>query len=160
MKSNFFAEKSSLLIITIKSFVKLFFLLLFIALTFLSNTISISKYFFANTRNLEENKNYSEIIVIIDSTTNDSFINEDFIPKPYIEYLADNEILMKWNETVKSCENMFYNSSIIHINLSNFDTSEVISMDKMFFNCPKLTEFSLSNNNLSKLKTMTEIFSN
>jgi len=78
MKSNFFAEKSSLLIITIKSFVKLFFLLLFIALTLLSNTISISKYFFANTRNLEENKNYSEIIVIIDSTTNDSFINEDF----------------------------------------------------------------------------------
>lgn len=102
MEANIFAEKSSLLILTINSFIKLFFLLLFIALTLLSNTIQITKSFCANTRKLQENKNYSEIIVIIDSTTNDSFINKDFFPKPYIEYLADNEILMKWNETIQS----------------------------------------------------------
>ena len=107
MEEKFMAEKSFPLNIKTNSIVKLFFLILFIASLAISNTITIFQSSFRNTRKLQENKNYSEIIVIIDNSNNDPFINEDFFPKPYIEYLSENEILMKWNETVENCENMF-----------------------------------------------------
>ena len=96
-----------------------------------------------NLRKLQDNKNYSEIIV--NTNINDSYINPNFTPQPYAEYIDNNTILLKWNETIKNCEYMFSNTKINEIDLSNFDTSEITSMDNMFHNCSLLTEFNLIN---------------
>lgn len=67
---------------------------------------------------------------------------------------------MKWNESIKNCDNIFYNTSIKEINLSNFDSSEITSMEYMFHNWEKLINFNLINSNFSILISMKGIFKN
>ena len=55
---------------------------------------------------------------------------------------------------------MFCNTSIIDIDLSLFDTSEIISMKSMFANCYYLKNINLQNKNLSKVTIISEIFIN
>ena len=44
-----------------------------------------------------------------------------------------NNITIIWNNTIKDCNSMFYNlKNIINLDFSNFDTSEVTSMNCMF----------------------------
>ena len=116
------------------------------------------KYSISSNRKLEDTNIYSEITVTVDE--NDSFINENFVPQPYVEYGENNNIIMRWNETILDCSNMFSNTSIKTIDLSNFDTSEVTSMEYMFKDCNNLSYFNLKNNDLSNLKTMKGIFIN
>ena len=57
-----------------------------------------------------------------------------------------NTIKLKWTEKVTTCDNMFFGCSTIdEIDLSNFDTSSVISMITMFRICHSLTSINLSN---------------
>ena len=111
-----------------------------------------------NPRELQENNKYSEIIVIAEE--NEPYINLYFNPQTEVEFETGNKIIMKWSQKINNCYNMFYNTSIIQINLSNFDTSEVTTMEKMFYNCIKLIEFNLKYNNLSNLNSMNGIFDN
>ena len=54
---------------------------------------------------------------------------------------------------------MFYNCySLISLDLSNFNTSQVTSMIDMFYNCSSLTSLNLSNFNTSKVTSMTNMF--
>ena len=118
------------------------------------------KYLFSTTRKLEDISTYSEIKVTVDLDRNDEYINKDFYPQPNVEQGENNIKILKWNEKILDCSYMFLNASIITIDLSKFDTSEVTSMEYMFKNCKNLTNFNLNNNNLSNLKTMEGIFYN
>ena len=130
-----------------------------LSLLFISSKyIFIYEYSISNKRKLEDINIYSEITVTIDA--NDSFINENFTPQPYVEYGENNDIIMRWNETILDCSYMFFNTSIETIDLSNFDTSKVTSMEYMFKDCSNLNYFNLKNNNLSNLKSMKGIFIN
>jgi len=60
---------------------------------------SIFKTSFLNLRELQENKTYSEIIVIIEG--NQDYINIDFIPQPNVENESENKIILKWEQNKK-----------------------------------------------------------
>ena len=126
------------------------------SLFIIRNYTSKQSYQISYKRKLEETQTFSEITVT--SKENHSFINENFTPQPYVEYGENNSIIMKWNKTISDCSYMFYNSSIESIDLSNFQTSEVTSMEYMFMNCNKLTDFNIKNKKFSKLKTIKGIF--
>ena len=54
---------------------------------------------------------------------------------------------------------MFFNfTNITEINLSYFDISKVIKMNRMFYNCTSLTSLDLSNFNTLKVTTMSSMF--
>ena len=73
---------------------------------------------------------------------------------------GENTIIMKWNYTIKDCEDMFYTlTNLIEVDLSNFDASELTSMIFMFYGCTNLTSINLNNLNTSKLNNMKMIFS-
>ena len=56
---------------------------------------------------------------------------------------------------------MLYNClSLNTLNLSNFDTSNVKGMDKMFYNCILITSLDLSNFNTSQVQKMNNMFYN
>ena len=54
---------------------------------------------------------------------------------------------------------MFYGcSSLISLNISNFDTSKVNDMDDMFYGCLSLEYINLNNFEVSKLKSFSNMF--
>ena len=60
-----------------------------------------------------------------------------------------------------SCSHMFSKcTSLINLDLSQFDTSNIWSMASMFKNCYVLKELDISNFNISKVKEMSEMFYN
>ena len=72
----------------------------------------------------------------------------------------DNFVELVWNERINDTKNMFSGcTSITEINLSNFDTSQVTSMDNMFEGCTSLTSIDLTNFKTSSVKRMTFMFS-
>ena len=70
-----------------------------------------------------------------------------------------NIIKMIWNKKLDNCSNFFENSSAIEIDLSEFDTSEVTSMQSMFEYCPNLKYINFGNINTSKVNNMAYMFS-
>lgn len=57
--------------------------------------------------------------------------------------------------------NMFCGcSNLINLDLSNFDTSRVINMYYMFYNCPHLTDLNLSSFDMSNITNISSMFSN
>ena len=72
-----------------------------------------------------------------------------------------NKVTLYWNNRLNSCENLFESvDSIINIDLSNFDTSEVTSMKRMFMNCKNLENINFNNINTSSVIDMTSMFEN
>ena len=68
-------------------------------------------------------------------------------------------ITLKWDIPPTSTDNMFSDcDNIIEIDLSNFDTSSVKSMQKMFYKCSSLISIDFSNLNTSGVKIMTDMF--
>ena len=62
------------------------------------------------------------------------------------------------NDNVEDCINLFYNWPFTSINLSSFDTSNIISMYGMFSNS-KLTSADFSSFNTEKVTNMSNMFS-
>ena len=101
-----------------------------------------------------ENNLPSEIIV------NNNNINENIYN--YIDNLVDkiNNITMKWNEPLINCSSMFRHlKNIISIDLSNFDSSKVLSMKNMFNGCTSLISLDLSKLDTSSVTDMSNMFS-
>ena len=74
---------------------------------------------------------------------------------------ADNFVELIWDNNINNCEYMFNMcSNITEINLSNFNSSLVISMKYMFYNCSSLTSLDLSNINTSLVRYIDYMFSN
>ena len=96
-----------------------------------------------NAVNIDDEESDYEIKLWLDPTDKTAY----YYAEPEKVYL---------NEDMNS---MFRNmSSLISLNLSNFDTSKVTNMSYMFFNTPSLTLLNLSNFDTSKVTNMDSIF--
>ena len=78
--------------------------------------------------------------------------------KCYMEEKINNVTLI-FNEQISTCGYMFYYlTNIIEIDLSNFNTFEVINMTSMFSRCLNLEKINFGNINTSSLKNMYSLF--
>ena len=125
---------------------------------------------------LVETKDNSQITLIINGSGYQSLFHERFTEKPNEIYvngqktefisgtminltLEVNTIIIKWNFTLTNCSYMFSGKkNIIEIDLSQFDTSLVKSMDHMFMNCSSLTSINLTSFNTSQVTTSCSMF--
>ena len=133
-----------------------------------------------NNRYLQNN-NYITIIIIGNKYQN--IINSKFLPLPDVICLNDNVytensadfngsiyidstnkkeksiIKLIWEKKLNSLANIFKNiSSIIKIDLSMFDSSEVTSMDSMFYDCLNLQSINFGNIDTSNVDSMYCLF--
>ena len=132
--------------------------------------IILSKSIFSRKLNLD-----SEITMIINGTGEQKILNELFRYLPteiYVNNITaeisktvknltdyENEIRMKWNYSLTSCDSMFQGlKNIIKIDFSKFDTSHVENMNNMFKDCTSLTSLDLRNFRSSSVKTMNSMF--
>ena len=79
----------------------------------------------------------------------------------YVDNLVKqiNIITMRWNYPVTTCSSMFSDlKNITSIDLSNFDTSKVVSFYYMFNSCNSLKSINLNNVNTSSVKNMAFMF--
>ena len=144
----------------------------------------------------------SEIHLLIEGTGLKYILNSDFYPKPSeveinaqqkslnlnnLYYLEKdlNNIKLKFNQEIASCEYMFNDLDYIleidlskfvfskvknlkrmfsnclnleNINFGNIDTSLVENKEKMFYSCSKLTSVDLSKFDTTKVTTMESMF--
>ena len=72
-----------------------------------------------------------------------------------------NDVILAFNYEIKPCEKMFNGlTSIIQIDLSNFDFSKVTDAIKMFNGCTKLESIIFGNINTKSLEDMQYLFYN
>jgi len=72
-----------------------------------------------------------------------------------------NNITIKFNNKITSCEYMFEGmTNIIEIDLSNFDASNIINMNRMFKDCINLKKITFGDINTSLVENMNELFFN
>ena len=72
---------------------------------------------------------------------------------------TDNFVKLIWDDSLNNCNFMFLScASITEINLSNFKTSQVTSMEQMFLGCSLLTSLDLSNFDTSQVTNMNGMF--
>ena len=71
----------------------------------------------------------------------------------------ENNITMIWENKLNNCDYMFYElENLLEVDLSNFDASEVITMNNMFEYCYNLISINLGNINTPKLKEISCLF--
>lgn len=81
------------------------------------------------------------------------------VEKIYLHYKEDSNLVPIIPINATSCYDMFYGcKSLTQLDLSNFTTSNVISMESMFDNCKALTQLDLSNFNTSSVTDMSSMF--
>ena len=126
--------------------------------------------------------NYTNIINEISMTIgrNLKILNEKFYPIPFqvifngkeaniqdniiiskgLSIYVQNQIIIRWNRTIKDCSLMFYNVTTVNtINLTNFDLSLVTSTAMMFGNCNNLKKIIFPNNrSYTSIKDMNNMF--
>ena len=89
-------------------------------------------------------------------------VDEKIIPFSYY-YKFEKEgkytIKYKFKNNLTKINHLFYEcKSLINIDLSNFNTENVINMSSMFSNCISLTNLNLSNINTENVTNMSELF--
>ena len=91
-------------------------------------------------------------------------INDIKIPFSYFhEFNKEGKFKIKYTFKVlpTNCNHIFYGcSSLINLDLSNFDTKDVMNMSYMFYMCSNLTKVNLSNINTQKVNNMKLMFYN
>ena len=122
----------------------------------------------------------SSITITFKETGTVPFLNQNYILKPdyvlvndkerdfeqsgdgkYTILLEENEYTIKlgWNDLLTSCSNMFNGlQEIKSIDLSEFDTSNVIDMSSMFSECTNLESLDLRNLKLSSVTNLDSMF--
>jgi len=106
-------------------------------------------------RILGDNFPYNNFEVIINDVKNNNCgrkcdLNEEL-----------NNITIKFNETIESCYAMFYAAvDKIEIDLSDFDTSNVVNMENMYKYCSNLISINLSYLNMSFVENISSMFCN
>ena len=81
------------------------------------------------------------------------------VEKIYLHYKEDSNLVPIIPINATSCYDMFYGcKSLTQLNLSNFDTSQVINMSGIFSACTALTQLNLSNFNTNNVSAMSGIF--
>ena len=80
-----------------------------------------------------------------------------FIPRKEGKY----EIVLKFNINLTDCSFMFYGcTNLINIDLSLFNTKDVVNMGGLFYGCSNLTNIDLSSFNTKKVNIMGGMFYN
>ena len=121
----------------------------------------------------------NEVKLVIQGEENQYFINNDYYITPsevlvngnIIEsckkqkfcYLDNplNNITIRFDTPIESCENMFKGlANIIEIDLSNLDTSRDTSLASMFEGCINLNKINFGNINTSLINNMHYLFNN
>ena len=141
-------------------------------LLYILSTIFISMH---KLRNL--NVYQSEIKLVIKGSGYSQFLSDDFNTEPD-EVIINGEIndsckkncifdndlnnvTIKFNNQITSCENMFYGLiNITEIDLSNFDASHVESMAFMFSQCLGLEKINFGEIDTSSVTLMNNLFQN
>ena len=89
-------------------------------------------------------------------------INDEIIPFCYFyKFNKKGKYKIKYifKEYLKKIDYMFWGcSSLININLSNFNTQNVTDMNSMFYKCSSLTNINLSNLNTQNVTDMSFMF--
>ena len=81
------------------------------------------------------------------------------VEKIYLHYKEDSNLVPIIPINATSCYDMFYGcKSLTQLNLSNFDTSQVINMSGIFSACTALTQLNLSSFDTSKVTAMGGMF--
>ena len=84
---------------------------------------------------------------------------DGFYCRYYLHYKENCDLNPVIPINATSCYFMFYGcKSLIQLDLSSFDTSNVIDMYKMFYHCEALTKLDLSNFDTSNVITMYRMF--
>ena len=79
--------------------------------------------------------------------------------KIYLEKEGIYNVTMEWDTKKKSYDKLFSDlNSLLEIDLSNFDTSEVTSMKSMFSNCKRLLYINFKNIDTSSVINMASMF--
>ena len=79
-------------------------------------------------------------------------------PRQYFKN-EENFVELVWKKPITSCRCMFRDcGNVLEMDLTHFDTSEVIYFDHMFYGCEKLTSINLSNFNTSSTINMQYMF--
>ena len=119
-------------------------------------------YFIENDRYREEGEKENKDINNLNDTNTEIFIDDEKIK--FSKYFTptktgDYKITIKFKNKMKDCSYLFRGcGNIISIDLSSFDSSEVIDMVQMFSICYQLKEVNLNNLNISKVKNMSHLF--
>ena len=81
------------------------------------------------------------------------------LAKIYYFEQTDNFVELIFSDNINNCGYMFCGcNNITEFNFSNFNTSQVTSMQYMFKNCSSLISLDLSNFNTSKVESMENMF--
>ena len=76
----------------------------------------------------------------------------------YLVYQEINNFTIIW-EKMPKCSGMFeYSTGIVSIDLSNFDSSQLIDISKMFRECRNLRYINFTNFDVSLVENMTQLF--
>ena len=98
-------------------------------------------------------ENYKPCSVYINDSPQD--INNEY----FFNYSQSIIIIISWNVSIISTKNMFLDChNIIEIDLSNFDSSQIIDMEGMFYLCNNLISLNITNFNTSQVKYMHYLF--
>ena len=124
-------------------------------------------YFLDNTNFFDEETNrYVSHEQLKELNNNNIKIYIEEKPYQYSKYFVPEKkgmytIKIEFNFLMKNCSYMFYNcENIRNIDLSSFDTQNVIDMSYMFSRCFNLLNINLSRINTKNLKNMSNMFSN
>ena len=81
------------------------------------------------------------------------------VKNSYLFNETNNIVELYWERSIDKCREMFRRCvNITEIDVSNFDTSEVIDMTSMFVYCSSLTSINLTNFDTSNVKDMGFMF--
>ena len=142
--------------------------------------INIISLIFSKKSEIKIKRNFliadSEIVLRIYGKGTQQILYPNFKPIPYaleinsvpvafnytiynLKY-ENNELIMKFNNTITSCENMFFDSvNITQIDMTKFDFTEVTSMKRMFYGNKNLLKIKLNTNTkISKIENLEGMF--
>ena len=86
-------------------------------------------------------------------------INATFCNIVYLHYIKNSNLTPTIPINATSCYKMFYNcESLTQLDLSNFNTSNVVNMSEMFSDCLNLMQLDLSNFDTSQVTSMCNMF--
>ena len=128
-----------------------------------NNEIIQKSIVYLNNKRITNNNNY--VVSEIEPFTLKVIFKDSLVDMSYMFYNCSSLIslnLLNFNtNNVKDMSYMFYNcSSLINLDLSYFDTNNVENMKYMFCNCSSLTNLNLSNFNNNNVIKMSYMFSN
>ena len=148
-----------------------------IILIYLNEIISLAKIVLSAYKTHIIDSQFSIITLTIKGIGNNSILSDEFnssyypnriyingeeqsiISFSYIFNQTDNDVELMWNNSIDNCRRMFQGcKNITKINLSNFDTSKVTTMQYMLNDCSNLNLLDLSNINTSNVEDMSFLF--